>query len=152
MFNLFAGAGESRTRVLSERSLWRFLEEDDRNRAAIDAQGDAHEDIDMRLVEKIDSYLAPILGDWESSENWWHNLTVDGHGIRSLLFAESAFDPQFIDQFQRFLDGEHEPFCILCQIFENLRDDGDSRIGSIIVLNDEVVISKPVAKKLALVS
>ena len=152
MFNLFSRDKESSTRVLSERRLWEFLDEDDRNSDAIDAQGDEHEDIDMRLVDKIDDYLEPILGDWESSEIWWHNLTVDGHGIRSLLFAEAAFDPKYIGAFQDLLTGEHQPFCILCQVFESLGSDEGVRVGSVIILSDEIVISKPLAKKLAVVS
>lgn len=151
MFNLFSRAQESSIRILDEHRLWKFLDEDDRNREAIDAQGEEHEDIDMRLVEKIDSYLEPIIGDWESSKFWWHQLMVDGHGIRSLLFTESIFDPKFIDELQRFLTGEHEPFCILCQIFESLGDDGDDRLGTIIIFSNEIVISKPLAGKLALV-
>ena len=106
----------------------------------------------MRLVEKIDSHLTPILGDWESSEIWWHNLAIDGRGIRSLLFKESAFDPGFLDGLQRLLIGEHEPFCILRQVFESLGGDDDRRIGSVIILSDELVLSKPIAKKWTLVS
>ena len=152
MFNLFSRSQGSGARVLSERRLWQFLDEDKRNEDAIEAQGDDHERIDLRLVDKIESYLTPILGDWESSEIWWHDLTVDGNGIRSLLFTEAAFDPKFIDELQRFLTGEHEAFCILCQIFESLGGKDDTRIGTIIVFSDEIVVSKPVARKLALVT
>ncbi len=137
-------------RILSERDFRRMLDRDNPNQAVIEAQGDDHEDIDMRLVEKIDAYLAPILGDWESSEVWWHNLAVHGHGIRSLLFSESAFDPGFIDTLQGFLTGEHEPFCILCQVFESLGDDDENRVGSIAIFHDHITLSRPLARKLSL--
>ena len=136
--------------VVSESHFWSRLESECTDETVFDAQGEEHSEIDMRLVDKIEEFLEPKIGDWESSDDWYHNLDYYGDGIRSLIFNRSVFNPGFIEPLQALLIGEHEPFCILCQIFEEMGSDDDTRIGSIAIFNDRLMLSRPIARELTL--
>lgn len=150
MFSFFRTKNKGGHIVVSESSFWARLDSECTDEAVFDAQGDEHSEIDMRLVEKIESILNPKIGDWESSEDWYHNLDYYGDGIRSLVFNWSVFSAEFVEPLQALLVGEHEPFCILCQIYEEMGSDDDTRIGSIAIFNDRLMVSRPIARKLAL--
>ncbi|RTL41714.1 MAG: hypothetical protein EKK53_13135 [Burkholderiales bacterium] len=83
-------------------------------RRVFDAQGVAHGDIDLRLVQSIEDVLVPRLGHWEASDTWFHQLDFYGDGVRSLTFSRSVFPYDQVSQLQRLLRGEHADFCILC--------------------------------------
>ena len=152
MFSIFRTKNKASRIAVSETEFWARLESDCTDRSVFDAQGDEHSEIDMRLVDKIDALLHPQIGDWESSDDWYHKLDFYGDGIRSLLFNWAVFKPDFIEALQDLLSGEHEPFCVLCQIYEDIGSDDDSKIGSIAIFRNQIMISRPIAKRLAFAS
>ncbi len=132
--------------TLTEPMFWSSLESFCAPRSVFDAQGDDHADIDLRLVDSIESFLVPTLGQWEQSDRWWHQLDFYGDGIRSLSFAATSFSPSFVPAFQQFLFGEHEHFCILCQVSQSLGGTEDTKIGSLAVRADSLLVSYPLAE------
>ena len=110
-----------------------------------------HSEIDLRLIDKIEDLLHPIIGDWEDSDTWYHKMDYYGDGIRSLMFNWSVFDADFVPKLQALLVGEHDPFCILCQIFEDIGADEPDRFGTIAIFSNRLVISRAIANRLALV-
>ena len=150
MFSIFGPKEGPKNFVVSEDEFWARLDDECTDAAVFDAQGDEHSEIDMRLVDKIDAYLQPQIGDWEDSDDWYHKLDYYGDGIRSLLFNKAVFEPEFIAALQRLLTGEHEPFGILCQVFEDISSDDDNRIGSIAIFSDRIMVSQPLARVLVL--
>ena len=83
-------------------------------RAVFEAQGEAHGEIDLRLVQSIEDLLVPSLGRWEQSSTWFHQLDFYGDGVRSLTFSRNAFPFEQVRSLQQLLHGEHAKFCILC--------------------------------------
>ena len=150
MFSIFRTNSDGGRIVVSEPNFWARLGSECTDEAVFDAQGDEHSKIDSRLVEKIGSVLHPVIGDWEDSDGWYHNLDYHGDGIRSLIFNWSVFRADFIEQLQALLIGEHEPFCILCQVYEDMGSGEDTRIGSVAIFSDRLMLSRPIANKLAL--
>lgn len=106
MFSIFRTKNKANRIVVSEAGFWARLESECTDIAVFDAQGDEHSAIDLRLVEKIDALLDPQIGDWESSDDWYHKLDYYGDGIRSLLFNWAVFEPDFIEALQDLLSGE----------------------------------------------
>lgn len=135
-------------RVVSptESAFWSTLESFCAPRSVFEAQGDDHADIDLRLVDSIESLLVPTLGQWEQSDRWWHQLDFYGDGIRSLSFSAEYFSPVFVPAFQQLLVGEHEHFCILCRVSQSLAGQEDAKIGSLAVRADSLLISYPLAE------
>jgi hypothetical protein len=115
-------------------------------RSVFDAQGSRHAEIDLRLVESIESFLIPSLGQWEQSDCWWHQLDCYGDGVRSLSFSADSFYPAYVPVFQRLLVGEHASFCILCQIHRSLTGVDDTKIGSLAIRSDRLLISYSLAE------
>ena len=148
MFNLFQKKYKSGVLVVSEAELWDRLEGECTRREFFDAQGDEHCQIDMRLVTKIEEYLVPIIGQWENSDAWFHQMDFYGDGIRALSFSLSVFRNDFIDYLQSLLVGEHEPFCILCKIHENLGGIEDTKIGTLVIFSNRLMLSRRVAQLL----
>ena len=130
----------------TEPMFWSSLESFCAPRSVFDAQGDDHAAIDLRLIDLIESFLVPTLGQWEQSDRWWHQLDFYGDGVRSLSFSAASFSPSFVPAFQRFLVGEHEHFCILCQVSHSLGETEDTKIGSLAVLSDGLLLSYPLAE------
>ena len=135
--------------VVNEGDLWAMLDAECTDRSYSESQGDDHSEVDMRLVAKIADLLHPQIGDWEESIDWHHNLDFHGDGIRSLIFNSSTFRPEFIQSLQAVLVDEHEPFCILCQLFEDIESEEDTRVGSIAIFCDRILISRSLANHLA---
>jgi hypothetical protein len=94
----------------TDKDFWKKLPGFRTPDSVFDAQGDEHGDIDLRLVEKIEAYLEPILGQWEGSDRWWHQMDYYGDGIRSLMFQTSSFQRQFVPALHGLLNGEHAEF------------------------------------------
>ncbi len=116
--------------------------------AVFEAQGNEHGEIDLRLVERIESYLEPRLGQWEGSDTWWHQMDYYGDGIRSLMFKASAFQPRFVPALHAFLTGEHAQFCIVCQLYESLTQDGGSKLGSIGICAGKLMVNRAIALRI----
>lgn len=148
MFSLFHRKYKDGVLIVSESEFWDRLESESTDRDFFDAQGDEHSEIDMRLVEKIEGYLVPIIGRWENPSNWFHQMDFYGDGIRSLSFTWSFFKKEFIDELQGFLVGEHEPFCILCQFHEDINSLEDTKIGSLAIFSNRLMVSRKVAQLL----
>lgn len=150
MFNLFSRKYKNGMLIVSETEFWDRLESECTDRKTFDSQGAEHGDIDMRLVEKIENYLVPIIGRRENTSNWFHQMDCYGDGIRSLSFSLNFFRKDFIDHLQNFLVGEHEPFCILCQLHEDLGSERDTKVGSLAIFPNKLMVSKNVAQLLTL--
>ena len=133
-----------RTVTKTEEEFWQQLEGFTSSRSVFDAQGEEHSNIDFRLAEKIDDYLSPNLGKWEQSDIWFHNIDFYGDGIRSLEFVADSFSPAYLRDFQAMLAGEHSEFAILCKVLTNFSDTG-TRIGSIAIRSDRILVSYPLA-------
>jgi hypothetical protein len=131
---------------MTDAEFWEALDGFTSPRQVFDAQGQAHADIDFRLVELIDGVVAPAIGDWERSQRWWHQMDFYGDGIRSLIFAAADFQPGFVPALQRLLVGEHADFCILCQVMPSLDARNGSRIGSIAIRSNGLLISYPLVE------
>jgi hypothetical protein len=112
-----------------------------------DAQGDEHCNIDFRLVEKIEDYLIPIIGNWEQSDRWFHNLDFYGDGIRSLEFAVESFSPRYIPDLQLMLVDEHSDFTILCKVHTSFAESG-TIIGTVAVRSNQIMVAYPLVKHL----
>jgi hypothetical protein len=131
--------------VATDKDFWRQLPDFRTSDSVFDAQGEAHADLDLRLVERIESYLSPVLGQWEGSDSWWHQMDYYGDGIRSLMFRTSAFQPHFVVALHGFLKEEHAEFCIVCQLHESITGDEDTKLGSIAICADKIMVTRPVA-------
>ena len=135
--------------VSTDKAFWQKLPTFRTPDSVFEAQGDEHGEIDLRLVESIESYLEPILGQWEGSESWWHQMDFYGDGIRSLMFQTAAFRPRFVPALHALLKGEHAKFCIVCQLHASLTQDDDSKLGSIAICADKLMVNRAVAQFLA---
>ena len=128
----------------TEEEFWKKLGSFIASRSIFEEQGEEHGDIDFRLVEKIDDYLSPKIGTWEQSDHWFHNIDFYGDGVRSLEFSADSFSPDFLRRFQAMLIGEHSEFTVLCKVMTNFSDSG-TKIGSIAIRNDRMLVSYPLA-------
>ena len=111
-----------------------------------EAQGEAHADIDMRLVDAIESVIAPKLGAWDGSERWWQKTDFYGDGIRSLAFASADFSPDFVTALRQLLTGEHAEFCILCQVHRSLSGPVEATLGCVAIRADAILVSYPLVE------
>jgi len=134
--------------VVTNDDFWSQLSSQCTDDSIFDSQGEDHERIDLRLVERIDALLEPILGDPEDSPDWWHNLDCYGDGIRPVSINMKALEADYLSTLQGFLVGEHEPFCILVQVHEDLHSDADTKIGCIAIFAQKVMLSRGIARKL----
>lgn len=149
MLDLFPLGQRPKIEVVdTDDEFWRKIERFCAPRSVFDEQGDAHADIDLRLVERIEAYLRPILGGWEESERWWHQMDFYGDGIRSLMFRRVDFEPRFVVGLHELLSGEHHMFCIVCQIHELFKGEADTKVGSIAIRSEGIMVTRPVAKLL----
>jgi hypothetical protein len=133
----------------NQAKFWKALDGFCAPESVIDAQGEAHGDIDLRLVQKLEACLVPMLGQWEGSDRWYHNLDVHGDGIRSLLFQQAIFDPRFIVVLRDLLAGEHADFCILCQIYDELESGDGKRLGSVAIRKDKIMVDRALVEEWA---
>lgn len=113
--------------VAGEEEFYRRLERLATPRAVFEAQGAEHSQIDMRLVDKIESLLVPLLGRWEQTDRWFHQMDYYGDGVRSLMFRRDVFPRNQLHKLQALLVGEHQPFTILCMVIEQLMQSPGSK-------------------------
>ena len=132
--------------VVSDDEFWSRLDVESTDDSIFDDQGDEHERIDLRLVDKIHALLVPILGDPDESADWWHNLDCYGDGIRSVSMNLNVLEPSYLTEFQGFLADEHALFCILVQVHEDLDSDNDTKIGCIAIFSQKVMVSRGIAQ------
>ena len=138
----------NRTVKVTEAEFWQAFRGFCAPGGFFDAQGGAQRGISRRLFEAIDAVLTPRLGSWQESEKWRHQLDVYRDGIHSLVFSASSFDPEFVPLLQGLLVGEHEVFCILCQVLPSLGASSESRIGSVAIRSHRLLVSYPLVKHL----
>jgi hypothetical protein len=106
-------------------------------------EGEAHEQIDGRLVARIDEVIRPVLGPHGYREElWFENLDFYGDGVRQLSFAWKDFPPYLMPQLQVLLAGEHELFCILCKFHTERMEKGEL-VGLLALFKSESVITRP---------
>ena len=106
-----------------------------------DAQGDTHGEIDLALAESIEDVLVPIVGEWEQSEVWFHNVDFFGDGIRSLIFRSGDFPFQEIRKLQALLTGDAAGFCITVQICNRLFGEDVETVGALAITQGGVVVT-----------
>lgn len=135
--------------VVPDEDFWSRLEKECEDHAFFDAQGSAHERIDLRLVDKIHALFEPDLGDADDNPNWWHNLECYGDGIRSLSMNIGALRDNYLAELQGFLEGEHEPFCILVQLHDDFFGDADTKIGAVAIFARKAMISSGAAQRIS---
>jgi len=111
-------------------------------------RGSVQVQIDQHLTEAIDALLVPKLGSPQASASWAHEFGAYRDGIHSLLFSETSFDPDLVPSLQGLLVGEHEVYCILCQVFASLTGSQQQRIGSVAIRSTRLLVSYPLVKHL----
>jgi len=89
-------------------------------RSVFAGQMDQHAEADLRLVGRIEELLVPLLGQWERSTAWFHQLDFHGDGVRSLTFRRDIFPRGEVQALQALLADEHAQFTILCSCSESL--------------------------------
>lgn len=117
MFNLFRARKTLAVEVARDHNdlLARMGSVIKANQPALDALGDNHGDIDLRLVERIDEVLVPLIGSSGiDGESWFQSMDFYGDGIRHLEFRPGKFPLNAIPALRALLVSEHEPFGILC--------------------------------------
>lgn len=121
MLSFFRSRREGNTEVVSgEHDFFRRLERMGTPRELFEAQGAEHSEIDLRLVEKIEGLLVPLLGQWEQTDRWFHQMDFYGDGVRSIMFRRDVFPKELVFALQALLVGEHEPFAIVCTVVDQL--------------------------------
>jgi hypothetical protein len=113
-----------------------------------DVQGRAQREIDRRLVAAVDALLVARLGCARAGAKWRHQFDAYRDGIVSLLFAAPSFDPALVPSLQALLVGEHEHFCILCEVLPSLGAAEALRIGSVAIRANRLLVSYPLVKHL----
>ncbi len=154
MFSFFRHRRSGNTVIASDED--DFLRRFDRMvtpRRVFDAQGDTHSEIDMRLVERIEGLLVPLLGQWEQSDRWFHQIDVYGNGVRSLVFRRDIFPTEQVGALQALLTGEHEPFTVLCSVTDQMSSDDQLQTEStpddyLGIFARSLLVTKPLANKL----
>lgn len=120
-------------------------------RSLFEAQGAAHGDIDLRLVQSIEDLLVPLIGRWEASTKWFHQVDFYGDGVRALTFSRSSFPYGHVRQLQSLLRGEHAPFCILCIATDRLTEgEAETDHGYLGIFKDTLLATKNIASKIGL--
>jgi hypothetical protein len=112
----------------------------ERRRPAIEAQGAAHEDLDIRLTTCIEDFLRSILGPQEkSASGWFQSMDYYGDGIRHLEFGPGRLPLDAMPQLKAMLTGEHRDFGILCWAESELAPD---RTEGVALFSDCAIVTK----------
>ena len=156
MFSLFRSRRDETTEVVAgEHDFFRRFEHLTADRSIFEAQGASHGDIDLRLIEKIENLLVPLLGRWEQSSKWFHQMDYYGDGVRSLTIQRDSFPRDQLASLQALLVGEHEPFTILCIVTESLLPPNPEPPGTpetqyLALFSRKVLITKELANVLSI--
>jgi hypothetical protein len=125
MLQLFASGERPRIDVVaSDKAFWARFTRDCEMFA--DSPNGSSERVDLRLFEKIEAVVRPVLGAWErGNPAWWHNVDWNGDGVRSLAFNLQVFPRSFIASFHKLLVVEHANLCVLCQFYRGPIGDSE---------------------------
>ena len=117
--------------------------------AVIDAQGDEHHEIDLRLITRLEEVLKPLIGPGEGkSAVWFQSMDWHGDGIRHLEFQPNHFPVHSIPKLQSLLQHECSPFGILCWTpFEP--DIPAEQEQGLVIFSDTLVVTARVAGQMA---
>ena len=117
-------------------------------RAALEALGDRHCDVDLALVGKIEQTVSPFLGPSEPLEGskWFQSMDWHGDGIRHLEFQPGEFRSDFIPLLQALLKDRHLNFGILC--WAPMRGKGLSGVESdgVVIFSDTLILTAGFAR------
>ena len=153
MFSLFRSRRDASTVVVSgQDEFFRRLERMKPDRSVFDAQGDAHGDIDMRLTSRIEALLRPLLGKWEGSNAWFHQMDYYGDGVRALTFRRDVFPRDLVPTLQAMLVGEHVAFTILCIVTDDLMDESGTASATsdlLALFSTRMLVTKGLANQLS---
>ena len=154
MFSLFRSRRDRTTTVVSGMDpFFREFERMKADRSVFDAQGDDHGDIDMRLTSRIEEHLRPLLGKWEGSTIWFHQMDYYGDGVRALTFRRDIFPRHSVPSLQAMLAGEHSAFTILCIVVDDMMAD-PSQAGAthdfLALFNGRMLVTKGLANQLSM--
>jgi hypothetical protein len=156
VFSLFQSRRKGHAEVVSgEKDFFHRLENVAPDRSIFDAQGGEHGNIDLRLVEKIERLLVPLLGNWEQTDRWWHQMDYLGDGVRSLVFRRDLFPRSELPALQAILTGEHSEFTILCTVADALIDDetipkSKRTDDYLAIFKDKMLITRALANDLSM--
>lgn len=117
------------------------------NQSALDALGSEYGNIDLRLADRIDEVLTPLIGpSGIDGEAWFQSMDFYGDGVRHLEFRPGKFPLNAIPALQALLASEHKRFGILCWApsAEDVRTD--SREG-LVIFNGKLLITSGLARK-----
>jgi hypothetical protein len=117
MFNLFAAKRSTSVEVVrgQPQLVKRMAHIVKSHQSDLDALGEEHPEIDLRLVRLIDQVLEPLIGPSGIDEHlWFQSLDWYGDGVRHLEFAPGRFPLSAIPGLQSLLKNEYSRFSILC--------------------------------------
>ena len=155
MFSFFSSRRDQSTVVVpGEHDFWLGFERLKTDRSVFESQGKTHSEIDLRLVDRIESLLMPALGPWEQTSRWFHQMDYYGDGVRALMFRRDVLPRNLLPKLQQLLIGEHESFTILCTVtdqFESplLEAKGAREDDYLALFSDKMLVTKGLADDLS---
>ncbi len=146
--------GDPSTEIVSgEHDFFRRLERLGTPRDLFEAQGTRHSEIDLRLVEKIEGLLVPLLGPWEQSDKWFHQMDFYGDGVRALVFRRDLFPKSQVAALQALLTGEQKGFAILCTVVDQPLSSGAASASQpddyLAIFASKLLVTKSLAGELS---
>lgn len=110
-----------------------------------DTSTDAHSECDLRLVEKLEAVVVPLLGEQGiDDERWFHEMDYYGDGVRLIEAEWNTLTPQLIRMLRALLCGEHEKFCVLWKVYENFGAEEKGERGAAVVFADRILVTDSV--------
>lgn len=101
-------------------------------------QGSLHPWLDLRLCEKIEEHLKPMIGaQGIDNELWFMSMDWYGDGVRRLEFQNDVLTLELVKSLQSLLHGFYSQFAILCW---GKTGPWERRIGALI-LNKRIYIT-----------
>jgi hypothetical protein len=150
MFNLFAAKRSGAMEIVrGQRQLVdRMARIIKSHQFELDALGDEHPEVDLRLVGLIDSVLEPLLGPSGIDEHsWFQSLDWHGDGVRHLEFLPGKFPMAAIPALQGLLTNEYSRFCILCWA---PIEDGEKDSNGIAIFAQKLLVTSRLARLAAI--
>jgi hypothetical protein len=155
MFSFFSSRRDQSTVVVpGEHDFWLRLDRLKSDRSVFEAQGKTHGEIDLRLVDRIENLLVPVLGPWEQTFRWFHQMDYHFDGVRALMFRRDVLPRNLLPELQQLLVGEHEPFTILCTVTDQFESPLSETKGAraddyLALLSNKVLVTKGLADDLS---
>jgi hypothetical protein len=120
------------------------------HQSGLDALGDAHAEIDLRLVRLIDQVLEPLIGPSGIDDHaWFQSLDWYGDGVRHLEFQPGKLPLNVISSLQRLLVNEYSNFCILCWAPLERHTEKEEPDG-VVIFARKLVVTSRLARLMAL--